>query len=201
MFSQASDNQVDKSGYFNDLLVQLKACASDPMSVASVCPSSTFLTSAIQNKVQSCDPSVVVDLGPGNGETSKAILSGLNIDSRLISIEYNPLFAESLTDIADSRMIAVNGDAKDLTKYLNNFKIGKADVVVSGISFSSLDETSAEEIIREIYSNLRQGGKFISYQLKDSVSEHACKLFGEPIVDRVWLNLPPLKIFSWEKVK
>ncbi len=60
-----------------------------------------------------------MELGPGTGGTTKALLRSLSADAKLISIEIVPEFVEELRQIDDPRLIVCHGDAADLLRILS----------------------------------------------------------------------------------
>jgi phosphatidylethanolamine/phosphatidyl-N-methylethanolamine N-methyltransferase len=183
------------SNFLNHFLAWLN----QPMDVASVCPSSRVLTSMIANRPSVTHADLVVDLGPANGETCRALLDQMKPGSTLLAIEQNRRLAESLRQIQDDRLIGINDDAKHLNRLLKELRLDRAGVIVSGIPFSSLEPEEADEIMTNIFQSLRPGGQFIAYQLRSTVAKHASKHLMNPKVTWVWRNIPPLRVFVWTK--
>jgi phosphatidylethanolamine/phosphatidyl-N-methylethanolamine N-methyltransferase len=193
--STTGESTVPISNFRNHFLAWVK----NPLDVASVCPSSHALTSLIANRPTVRNAEIVVDLGPGNGETSRALLRQMKSGSTLLAIEQNRQLAESLRRIQDDRLIALNDDAKNLGRLVKQYRLNRPDVIVSGIPFSSLDPEEANRIVRTIYEALGPGGQFIAYQLRSTVDKHACQYFSGPQVTWVWRNIPLLRVFVWTK--
>jgi phosphatidylethanolamine/phosphatidyl-N-methylethanolamine N-methyltransferase len=193
--STTGETTVPVSNYLNHFLAWLK----NPLDVASICPSSRVLTSLIANRPSVANADVVVDLGPANGETSRALLRQMKFGSTLLAIEQNRQLADSLRRIEDDRLIALNDDANNLARLLKQHRLNRPGVIVSGIPFSSLKPEEADRIMQTIFGSLRPGGQFIAYQLRSTVAKHAGKHFSHPKVTWVWRNIPPLRVFVWTK--
>ncbi|QDT02050.1 hypothetical protein K227x_04210 [Rubripirellula lacrimiformis] len=170
-----------------------------PTSVASVCPSSRVLTQKIADRSAVRDASLVIDLGPATGETSVALLERMGPDAKLLAIEKMEEFIQPLNEIDDKRLIVQHGDAACLRDLMERHGLGRADVIVSGVPFSTIDKPIGQRIVDGIHDQLKDGGLFIAYQFRDDVVPLATPLFGEPDVDRVHLNVPPLTIYTWTK--
>lgn len=177
----------------------LSAWIAEPTQVATVAPSSSALTQCIAQRACIRDASLVVELGPGTGGTTQALLRQMHGDGQLLAIEKTSSFIGSLSAIGDPRLQVECGDAVHLAAHLESHRLGSPDVVVSGIPFSSLPPTVADQLISSIYQNLRSGGVFIAYQLRSKVCHYADPAFGQADTDRVWWNLPPLKVYSWTR--
>ena len=171
----------------------------NPSQVSSLVPSSQALTQCIADRQCVRAASLVVDLGPGTGETTRALLKQMQPSSRLLAIEVMEELVEPLTKIRDSRLVVKQGDARNLRQYLAEHELGSPDVVVSGIPFSTLDADDADSILSTIDGILREGGVFIAYQFLANIEEIAQPRFGKATVKRVWKNLPPLRVYTWMK--
>ncbi|QEG41883.1 class I SAM-dependent methyltransferase [Roseimaritima ulvae] len=177
----------------------LSAWISQPQQVATVAPSSSAVTKCIAHRTCIREASLVVELGPGMGGTTQSLLQQMRSDSRLLAIEKTDSFIPSLQAIDDPRLRVQCGDAVDLSEHLATHGLGTPDVVVSGIPFSSVPPAVAQQIATSIHENLRSGGVFIAYQMRSTVRNFAEPAFGSADVDRVWWNLPPLKVFTWTR--
>lgn len=132
-------------------------------------------------------------------ETTQALLQQMSQSAQLLAIEKSEHLMGPLNTISDPRAIVINGDARFLRRYLTDAGLGAPDVIISGIPFSTMPNDVAEQVIDEIDRALPVGGTFIAYQLSKKVEELARPLFGEPVVEHVWLNLPPLRVSVWVK--
>lgn len=179
----------------------LRAWLRQPTQVATICPSSPFLTENLSDRDCVREAGRIIELGPGAGGTTEALLAQMLPDARLLAVEKTEAFAEALHTIADPRLRVEISDACELIDLAIQHDFGKADVLISGIPFSSLPKTVAKEIIQSIYEVLRPGGVFIAYQLKSDVKHFARPLFGPPKTELIPMNLPPLQAFVWQKVE
>lgn len=176
-----------------------KAWLKQPAQISSLVPSSPALTEAIADRDAVRQAKLVVDIGPGTGETTHALLQEMSDSARLVAIEKSEYLMEPLRKIADPRAIVIHGDARHLRRHLGGLGLSEPDVIVSGVPFSTIPDSIAERLIDEIDHALPIGGTFIAYQLSRKVEDLATPRFGEPDVETVWLNLPPLRIYSWVK--
>src|SRR5688572_21668905 len=92
-----------------------------PRLVASIVPSSRFLTRRLAGFVTSGRPQVVVELGPGVGGTTRALLEALPEESRLLAIEINPDFIPRLRSESDPRLIVHSGCAEKIRETLEQY--------------------------------------------------------------------------------
>ena len=177
----------------------LGALIARPREVASVVPSSQQLEDGLSKLVKEFAPSLVVELGPGTGGTTKALLRSLSADAKLISIEIVPEFVEELRQIDDPRLIVCQGDAADLSRILSESESKSVDLVVSGIPFSTMRPRVAKALVADIHRSLAPGGQFVTYQVRDTIIEIATELFNTPRVSLVFWNVPPLRLYQFAK--
>ena len=140
----------------------------------------------------------MVELGPGTGCVTRALLQRLRPDARLVAVEINPRFVEEVRkNIVDSRLQVVQGSASDLSDILRQLGMGPVDCVVSVLPFASIPPTLRAEVMDAVRKGLRPGGTFVAIQYSGLVMP---KLLEEHIggyrVRRSWLNLPPALIYT-----
>ena len=85
-----------------------------PQQVGSVIPSSRFMERRLVGLATAEAPKVVVELGPGTGGTTRALLRAMPPGSQLLAIEISPDFAALLQRIPDPRLIVHHGSAEQL---------------------------------------------------------------------------------------
>lgn len=171
----------------------------NPDLVGSVIPSSRFLERRIIETGDVAHAKVVVELGPGTGGTTRAILEALPPEGRLLAIEIDPKFADRLRHDADPRLLVYTGSAADIQKALDAHGLAGADVVFSGIPFSTMPRELGLSILEAVWASLAPGGRFVAYQFRDRVAVLGRKLFGRPEVEMEVLNIPPTRVFHWRK--
>lgn len=170
-----------------------------PDLVGSIIPSSRFLERRIIDSADISRARQVVELGPGTGGTTRAILDALSEKSKLLAIEINPDFVELLNAHPDPRLVVHNGSAGDMDQALARYGLSRPDVVVSGIPFSTMPATLGRNIIRSVWSSLAPGGQFVAYQFRGRVAQLGTELFGSPEVEVELFNVPPMRVYCWRK--
>jgi len=168
-----------------------------PKEGGSVIPSSRFLERRILKHAAIGKNDTVVELGPGTGGTTYALLNELGPRGRLLSIEVEAEFVELLEEFDDPRLIPHHGSAEDIASILAMHQLGSPDVVISGIPFSTMPAETGKKIIRAIYDVLAPGKSFVAYQMRDRVAELATPVFGAPEVSLELINIPPMRVYKW----
>jgi phospholipid N-methyltransferase len=170
-----------------------------PQLVGSVIPSSRFLERRIVELSAIDAAHTVVELGPGTGGTTRAILRALPRDSRLCAIEISPQFVSLLRSNSDPRLTVHHGSAEHIQKALDHHGLSNPDVVLSGIPFSTMSFALGQRIIRSVWSSLAPGGQFVAYQFRDRVSVLGREILGAPKVEVELRNVPPMRVYCWRK--
>lgn len=172
----------------------------DPRQVGSVIPSSRFMERSIIEYADLERAGLVVELGPGTGGTTRALLAAMEVRARLLAVDLNPAFTGIVAGIDDPRLIAHSGSAADLAGILAGHRLAAPDVVISGIPFSTMAEPIANAIIEAVHDCLAPGGRFVAYQFRAEVARRARPVFGPPArTEMVGLNIPPMRIWRWDK--
>jgi phospholipid N-methyltransferase len=183
----------------DDRLAFLRAFLRAPRRVASIVPSSRFVERRIVARSAVAAATTIVELGPGTGGTTRAILRAMPQHARLLCIEIDPILHGLLRRIGDPRLIAHLGSAEQLQEILNQHGLPAPDVIISGIPFSTMDRAVGRRILEAVSAALSHGGRFVAYQVRDRVAHLGSPGLDLRRVELEWLNLPPLRVFQWEK--
>lgn len=171
-----------------------------PKDVGSVIPSSRFMERSIIDYARPDHLRVVVELGPGTGGTTRALLAAMAADARLLAIDLDSRFTEIVSRIGDPRLITHTGSAAELGDILHQHGLASADVVVSGIPFSTMPKPVGASIVRSVHGALAPGGAFVAYQFRPEVARLSDPVFGPARrTEMVMRNIPPMRIWRWEK--
>ena len=167
-----------------------------PRMVGSVIPTSDVTIRALLDGISWHDVRCVVEYGPGTGVFTRAILERLGPTARLIAIDTNPQFVEYLgRTVADERLICVEGSAAQVESILAAHGFPQADVIVSGLPFSTLPPRVADEIAAATARALQPNGHFLVYQYSRFVLPLLRKNFGHVDSHMVWRCIPPARLF------
>ncbi len=171
-----------------------------PEQVGSIIPSSRFLERRLINMADLAEARCVVELGPGTGGTTRAMLEAMRPDAKLLTIELDPQFSAILEEIGDPRLFPHTGSATDLQQILQQHGLPGPDLVVSGIPFSTMPKEVGTAIIEAIRDSLAPGGRFLAYQFRGHVRRLGEPILGQPEVALEVLNVPPMRFYRWSKV-
>ncbi len=177
----------------------LQGFLKEPQQVGSIVPSSRFLEQRLVDLTQVAEARTVIELGPGTGGTTRKLLNAMRPDAKLVAIEISPDFLAILRKIEDPRLLVHAGNALDLERVIEEYDLDPPDVVLSGIPFSTLKRDHGEKILRSVFEALAPRGRFVAYQLRDRVESLSRPIFGPAQVSVELLNIPPMRVYRWQK--
>ncbi len=187
------------SNKMDDRIAFLQEFLKNPRQVASIIPSSRFLERRVVDLAEIPSARTIVDLGSGTGGITRAILAAMPTCAKLLSIEINQRFCDLLGRIEDTRLVAHCGSAHELRETLALYDLPPPDVVISGIPFSTMNRPMGSRILETISSVLIPGGRFVAYQVSKQIENLSHPFFGSAQVALEVLNIPPLRLYRWEK--
>jgi len=178
----------------------LKNAVLKPKQISYVFPSSRALIQSIAKRSGLDTAKRIIELGPGTGGTSQGFLREMQDEAQLCAVEINKDFVKYLKNhIHDKRFSVKHEGAQNLPTILNQLNWDNADVIISGIPFSTLPKGMGADIMQSIYKSLKPKGLFVAYQFRDRVSKLATPVFGHTKSHLELKNFPPMRIYVWQK--
>jgi len=179
-----------------DAFLFFRAWLSAPLRVASVTPSGRALSSLMTTEI-SADTGTVIELGPGTGVFTEALLNRGVAEENLVLVEYGAEFANQLSDRFPAAK-TVQMDAAQLRK-LPLHASAPVGAVVSGLPLLSMPLRKVHAILEGAFSHLRPGGAFYQFTYGPK-----CPI-ARPVLDRLGLkatyigwtfaNIPPAAVY------
>jgi phospholipid N-methyltransferase len=144
---------------------------------------------------------VIVELGPGTGVLTRHALEHMRPDAKLVAIEISEDFVEVLRkDFPDPRVYVHHGSATEIEAALAKVGETRADLVMSGIPFSTLEHGVGLETLRAAKRVLTPEGRFVAYQFRSKVRDLGDPVFGaRPETHSGFWNVPPMRIYVWRQ--
>jgi phospholipid N-methyltransferase len=178
----------------------LKGFLRNPKEVGSIVPSSRFLTRRVLECGRAGRARVIIELGPGTGVFTREILRRMPQDAKLVAVEINPDFVAVLRrSYQDPRLCIYQGSSTDLEKALAEAGEESADLVVSGVPFSTMARGAGRETLEAAKRVLSDRGRFVAYQFRSHVRRFAEPVFGPAETHSGFWNLPPMRIYVWKR--
>jgi phospholipid N-methyltransferase len=170
----------------------------NPKEVGSVIPSSRFLTRRVLRCGDVARARVIIELGPGTGVLTQEMLRRMPRGGRLIAVEISQSFVDVLRKrFDDPRLTIYQGSSANLEEALAKVGEPHADLVVSGVPFSTMEPLERGRTLQAAKRVLGPGGRFVAYQFRSHVRRMAEPLFGPAEIHPELLNLPPMRVYVW----
>ncbi len=184
-----------------DTTLFLQEWLANPQRTGSLAPSSPQLGSAMAQWLPANPESFVLELGPGTGAVTDALIKRGLREDRLVAIERNPKMARLLRDKFPRAQI-INGDAWHLDHLLRSRRepIESVGAVISSLPLMNFPHAEAEALTQKIRAVLEPDGNWVQYsyhlgrnQIRGAAS---FKLRATRIV---WINFPPARVSVFHK--
>jgi phosphatidylethanolamine/phosphatidyl-N-methylethanolamine N-methyltransferase len=184
-----------------DTTLFLQQWFANPQRTGSVAPSSPQLAAAMAQWLPSDPESFVLELGPGTGAVTEALIKRGLREERLIAIEHNPKMAELLREKFPRAQI-VTGDAWHLDHLLHSRRepIETVGAVISSLPLLNFPPAEAEALTEKIRTVLAPEGHWVQYSYhlgKKQVRGAASFQLRHSKI--VWLNFPPARVSVFRK--
>lgn len=140
-------------------------------------------------------PITVVELGPGTGAFTRAIVQRLTANDRFLAVELELEFC-ALLQRRWPPLDAVCASAESLTDLLADRRWGPVDHIVSGLPFATLPTQTTRRIVDAIGRSLRLGGTFTTFHYAHSFGVPRAAAFRREIC-RVLQSSPSAKFIAW----
>lgn len=180
----------------------LKNWIDKPLMTGAVAPSSPQLARLMASYVDPSRPGLVVELGPGTGVVTQALIERGVAPERIVSIEYNRDFCTLLRQRYPG-VHFVHGDAYRLPQAIAGV-VGHEErplcAVVSSLPLFTRPLPERTRLLDESFSRMEPGGPFIqfSYALVSPVP-HGATRFEIERSGWVMRNLPPARVWIYRR--
>ncbi|BAT61759.1 16S ribosomal RNA methyltransferase KsgA/Dim1 family protein [Variibacter gotjawalensis] len=170
-----------------------------PLAIGAVTPSSRALARTMARYVDPTGEGPVVELGPGTGPITEALIEHGIAENRLVLIEFNPTFCQLLRT-RFPRATVVQGDAYALKETLHGIVDKPGAAVVSGLPLFTKPLRMRVRLLREALTLMKADAPFVQFTY--AVVPPIPKSIGGVRVeasDRIWKNLPPARVWVYRK--
>jgi phosphatidylethanolamine/phosphatidyl-N-methylethanolamine N-methyltransferase len=177
----------------------LRSWIEKPLHMGAVMPSGRVLARTMAQYVDIHSSEPVVELGPGTGAITSALIEHGVDQKRLVLVEYNPGFCALLRDRYPHAKV-VQGDAYTLRDSLRNVLSAPASAVVSGLPLVTKPMLTRLKLIRDAFVALAPGAPFVqfTYSVAPPIPKSLPGVSTEAS-ERIWMNLPPARVWVYRK--
>lgn len=169
----------------------------NPLSTGAVMPSSKALARTMASYVDPQSTGPVIELGPGTGPVTEALVKRGVDPNRLILVEFDPDFCRLLRTRYPAATV-VQGDAYRLRRLLADTVREPAAAMVSGLPLVTKPLRTRLRLISDALGLLAPGAPFIqfTYAPVPPIPKALSGIKAESS-ETIWLNLPPARVWVY----
>jgi phosphatidylethanolamine/phosphatidyl-N-methylethanolamine N-methyltransferase len=168
-----------------------------PLSTGAVMPSSKALARAMARYVDTKASGPVIELGPGTGPVTEALVQHGVDPARLILVEFNPDFCRLLRTRYPAATV-VQGDAYRLRRLLETTVRTPAAAIVSGLPLVTKPVRARLRLISDAMALLAPGAPFVqfTYAMVTPIPKALAGIRAEAS-ELIWMNVPPARVWVY----
>lgn len=189
-----------KKDRFQDEARFLRSWLERPLVMGAVTPSGKILARTMASYVDPRIPGPVIELGPGTGPVTDALIRRGVAQERLVLVEYNPEFCQLLKRRFPKATI-IQGDAYDLKETLSGILKETAAATVSSLPLFTKPMDQRLDLLEAAQELMHPNAPFIqfTYAVVPPIPARS-KTHRARASNRVWRNLPPARVWVYNKV-
>jgi phosphatidylethanolamine/phosphatidyl-N-methylethanolamine N-methyltransferase len=170
-----------------------------PKTVGSIVPTSSITARKMASVINLNSGLPVLELGPGTGAITKAILSRGVKPEKLVAIEYSTDFYEHLVRLYPG-VHFINGDAFDLDKTLGALKGQMFDSVVSAVPLLNFPMQARSALLESLLDRVPAGRPVvqISYGAVSPIIARPDRYHIQHF-DFIVRNIPPAQLWIYRR--
>jgi phosphatidylethanolamine/phosphatidyl-N-methylethanolamine N-methyltransferase len=170
-----------------------------PLAIGAVTPSSRMLARRMARYVDPKTDGPVIELGPGTGPVTEALVAHGVDPGRLVLVEFNPIFCQLLRARFPAATV-IQADAYGLRRVLAALLRQPAAAMVSGLPMFTKPVRTRVRLLREALSLLVPGAPFVqfTYAVVPPIPRSFAGVTAEAS-ERIWMNLPPARVWAYRR--
>jgi phosphatidylethanolamine/phosphatidyl-N-methylethanolamine N-methyltransferase len=180
-------------------LAFLRGLADNPVLTGAIAPSGPALSRLMASFADPDDPLPVLELGPGTGVVTAALIKRGVAPETIVAVEYSPAFCDLLRD-RFPRLTVIRGDAYDLAATLPAERSGPFSAVISSLPLMTRPPRVRRAFVEQALERTAPGGRLIqfSYSLLPPVRSVPGR-FRATRSRWVMMNLPPARVWVYRR--
>ena len=186
-----------KSLRLDDEMQFIRSWIEKPLSTGAVMPSGKLLARTMARYVDPQSSGPVIELGPGTGPVTEALVEHGIDPKRLVLVEFNPDFCRLLRTRYPAATV-VQGDAYRLRALLEKVVRDPAAAMVSGLPLVTKPLRTRLRLISDAMGLLAPGAPFVqfTYAMVPPIPKALSGIKAEAS-DMIWMNLPPARVWVY----
>ncbi|GJE17946.1 class I SAM-dependent methyltransferase [Methylobacterium marchantiae] len=172
-----------------------------PLVTGSVTPSGKMLARMMASYVDPRTPGPVIELGPGTGPVTEALIRRGIEQERLVLVEYNPDFCKLLQK-RFPRATILRGDAYNIHETIGGILTEKAAATVSSLPLFTKPLEQRLDLLNAAHALMHPSAPFVqfTYAVVPPIPARCdAGSYTASRSSRVWLNLPPARVWVYRR--
>ena len=184
---------------FDEEIRFFKGWIDGPKSVGAILPTSAVTARRMASVINPASGLPVLELGPGTGIITKAIIERGVAAENIVSIEYSTDFYQHLKRTIPG-VNFINGDAFDLDTTIGDWKDRKFDAVISAIPMLSFPMEKRIALLEDLLDRMPPGRPVvqITYSPVSPIDARPDR-FHIRHLDFVVRNIPPAQLWVYSR--
>ena len=168
-----------------------------PLTTGAVSPSGKLLARTMAGYVDPFALGPVIEIGPGTGPVTEALVERGIRQERLVLLEYSAEFCRLLRG-RFPRATIVQGDAYQIGEALAGVLQAPASAIVSSLPLLTKPEPQRLSLLDEAFALGEAGAPFIQFTYGNtSPLPLRGAEFSAQSSQRIWLNIPPARVWVY----
>ena len=170
-----------------------------PLSMGAVTPSGKALARTMAEYVDPHSDGPIIELGPGTGPVTEALVARGIDPARLVLVEFDPMFCRLLRKRYPQATV-VQGDAYRLRTLLTSILRQPAAAVVSGLPLFTKPLKMRLRLLQEAFGLMAGGAPFVqfTYAAVSPIPRRLDRVRSQAS-ERIWTNIPPARVWVYRK--
>jgi phosphatidylethanolamine/phosphatidyl-N-methylethanolamine N-methyltransferase len=180
----------------------IRALIDNPATTGAVSPSGRFLARCMARHVDPKEPGLVVELGPGTGPVTQALIDQGVAEERLMLVEFDADFC-ALLERRFPRAKVIRGNALHLSQTLAGKLDGPVAAIVSSVPLLNMPDAQRLALLEDAFRLMQGKGRFVQFTYglvspmpKKPKDARPVPFYAEASAP-VWLNLPPARVWVY----
>jgi len=172
-----------------------------PLVTGAVTPSGKMLARTMASYVDPRVSGPVIELGPGTGPVTEALIRRGVEQERLILVEYNPDFCKLLQK-RFPRATIIRGDAYNIRETFGTMLTEKAAAMVSSLPLFTKPLEQRLDLLNAAHEMMHPSAPFVqfTYAVVPPIPARCdAGTYTASRSNRVWLNLPPARVWVYRR--
>lgn len=184
---------------YGDEIRFFKGWIAKPKAVGAILPTSSYTANRMASIINRDSGLPVLELGPGTGVITKAILARGVAPEKIVSVEFSQDFYQHLQE-AYPGVNFIHGDAFNLDETLKHMGNQKFDAIISGIPLLNFPMTMRVNLLMNLLDRMADGRPVVqfSYGPSSPIAPDP-KRYRTDRFAFIMRNIPPVQIWTYRR--